>query len=324
MSATEPTAPPTHPGAGFTSVAQQLRDSLLDPDMPLNHLEEGVLPSRQAALQILSALKDVLFPDHRLDRTPRNEQTEEFLEEMLEKIHVDLRRQIFLARSYAYKGGGPCPYTLHQADGDARKILGRLPALREILGDDVDAALDGDPAAGSRDEIIFCYPGLEAIATYRIAHELHLLGIPLLPRIMTEHAHSVTGADIHPGAMIGRSFFIDHATGVVIGQTTIIGTGVRLYQGVTLGALRFVKDEQGNLVRGLKRHPTIEDDVVIYAGATVLGGETTIGRGAVIGGSCWITTSVPAGTTVLIPEPQMRLRGPKRDDAKSLELDWSI
>ena len=168
----------------------------------------------------------------------------------------------------------------------------------------MQAAYDGDPACKSLDEVIFCYPGLEAITVYRLAHILHELGVPLIPRMMTEWAHSRTGIDIHPGAKIGRYFFIDHGTGVVIGETTEIGQWVKLYQGVTLGALSFATDAEGNLVRGTKRHPTIEDRVVIYANATILGGETVIGRGSVIGSSVWLTRSVAPGTTVTMESPE--------------------
>ena len=177
---------------------------------------------------------------------------------------------------------------------------------------DVQAAYDGDPAAPNLSEIIFAYPGLVAVTVYRIAHELQVLGVPLLPRIMTEHAHSLTGIDIHPGANIGPSFFIDHGTGVVIGETTEIGTGVKIYQGVTLGALSFPKDERGKIIRGTKRHPTIEDGVVIYAGATILGGETVIGKGAVIGGNTWVIQSVPPHSRVLNENATTRVEtGPR-------------
>ena len=184
-------------------------------------------------------------------------------------------------------------------------FLRKLPNLRARLSIDVQAAHDGDPAATSIDEVIFAYPAIFAITIYRLAHELHLQGIPLLPRIMTEHAHSVTGIDIHPGATIGDGFFIDHGTGVVIGETTFIGNRVKLYQGVTLGALSFAMDAEGRMIRGKKRHPTIEDDVVIYAGATILGGTTIIGRGCVIGGNVWLTRSVPPYSRVLISEPEL-------------------
>jgi serine O-acetyltransferase len=177
-----------------------------------------------------------------------------------------------------------------------------------MLALDVQAAYDGDPAVSNLDEIIFCYPGLEAITVYRLAHELYGLEVPLIPRMMTEWAHSKTGIDIHPGATIGRYFFIDHGTGVVIGQTCEIGEHVKLYQGVTLGALSFPTDADGNLVRGTKRHPTIEDGVVIYANATVLGGMTVVGHDSVIGSSVWLTRSVEPRSTVVLEKPKLRIR----------------
>ncbi|HEY2157877.1 MAG TPA: serine O-acetyltransferase EpsC, partial [Isosphaeraceae bacterium] len=200
------------------------------------------------------------------------------------------------------------------------RLLDALPAIRSILADDVRAAFDGDPAARGLDEIIFCYPGLTAITVYRLAHELWTLGVPLIPRMMTEYAHSKTGIDIHPGATIGPRFFIDHGTGVVIGETTEIGRNVKLYQGVTLGALSFPRDElTGELLRDVKRHPTIEDDVVIYANATILGGRTVIGHHAVIGSSAWITRSVAPYTTVTIEDPRLRIRGSDPDGAAGLD-----
>lgn len=174
-----------------------------------------------------------------------------------------------------------------------------LPGVRDLLRADVQAAYEGDPAAASTDEVILCYPGLLAIAVHRLAHPLHCLGVPLIPRITNEWAHFRTGADIHPGARIGRSFFIDHGTGTVIGETSVIGDRVKLYQGVTLGALSFARNPDGSLVKGGRRHPTVEDDVTIYAGATILGGKTVIGRGAVIGGGTWITSSVAPGACIL-------------------------
>jgi serine O-acetyltransferase len=184
----------------------------------------------------------------------------------------------------------------------ALALLEEIPGIREILATDIQAAYDGDPAARSTDEIIFSYPGIFAITIYRVAHKLHDLGVPLLPRIMTEHAHNLTGIDIHPGARIGERFCIDHGTGIVIGETTEIGRDVRIYQGVTLGALSLPKDA-GEMLRGKKRHPTIEDDVIIYSGATILGGDTVIGARSVIGGNVWITHSVPPDTKVIM-EPQ--------------------
>ncbi len=188
----------------------------------------------------------------------------------------------------------------------ATGLLETLPAIADMVADDVRAAFDGDPAATGFDEIILAYPGVMAIFTYRVAHALHVAGVPLIPRMLTEFAHLETGVDIHPGARIGRSFFIDHGTGIVIGETTDIGNNVKLYQGVTLGALSFPKNERGELIRGTKRHPTVEDDVVIYAGATILGGKTVVGRGSVIGGSVWLTASVPPGTRVTLQGDQLK------------------
>jgi serine O-acetyltransferase len=194
-----------------------------------------------------------------------------------------------------------------------------VPRVRALLELDLQAAYDGDPACKSLDEVIFCYPGLEAVTVYRLAHVLHELGVPLIPRMMTEWAHSRTGIDIHPGARIGKYFFIDHGTGVVVGETTVIGDWVKLYQGVTLGALSFPTDAEGKLVRGTKRHPTIEDRVVIYANATVLGGNTIIGHDSVIGSSVWITRSVVPYTTVILEKPRLHLQ-----DGQHAALDFMI
>jgi serine O-acetyltransferase len=198
----------------------------------------------------------------------------------------------------------------YEAKGQEMAIafLERIPEIRAVLADDVQAAYDGDPACKNLDEVIFCYPGLEAVTVYRLAHELHALGVPFIPRMMTERAHTQTGIDIHPGATIGRHFFIDHGTGVVIGETCEIGDRVKLYQGVTLGALSFDTDETGNLVRGKKRHPTVEDRVVIYANATVLGGDTVIGHDSVIGSSVWLTRRVAPHTTVVLEKPRLKMR----------------
>ena len=190
----------------------------------------------------------------------------------------------------------------------AGNFLQKLPTIRESLLKDVRAAYDGDPACQNFDEVILCYPGLNAVTIHRMAHELYLLGVPFLPRMMAEWSHGETGIDIHPGAKIGDHFFIDHGTGVVIGETVEIGKNVKIYQGVTLGALSFDKNERGELVRGSKRHPTLEDGVVIYANATVLGGKTIVGEGSLIGSSVWITRSVDAGTTVTIQKPSLQMK----------------
>jgi serine O-acetyltransferase len=201
-------------------------------------------------------------------------------------------------------------------------IIRSLPGVRSLLADDVAAALDGDPAARSYEEIVVAYPSIEALAIHRIAHELHGAGVPLLPRIMTEYAHSRTGIDIHPGATIGRRFFIDHGTGVVVGETAEIGDRVRIYQGVTIGAAS-VRDSAE--LRGVKRHPTIEDDVTIYSGATLLGGKTVIGRGSVIGGNVWLTDSVPPGSRVMAEPARYILRpGDADSEEHALQLHWDI
>ncbi len=203
-----------------------------------------------------------------------------------------------------------------EALGQAKAIqfLEQLPELRKQLSLDAQAAYDGDPAVKNLDEVIFCYPGLEAITIYRLAHLLHELSIPFIPRMMTEWAHSRTGIDIHPGARIGEYFFIDHGTGVVIGETCEIGNNVKLYQGVTLGALSFATDGDGQLVRGMKRHPTIEDRVVVYANATILGGATVIGHDSVVGSSVWLTRSVEPHSTVVLEKPKLRIRADADSD----------
>jgi serine O-acetyltransferase len=190
----------------------------------------------------------------------------------------------------------------------AIQFLQRIPQLRHVLATDVQAAFDGDPACKSRDEVIFCYPGLDAVTVYRLAHELYDMQVPFIPRMLAEWAHKETGIDIHPGATIGNHFFIDHGTGVVIGETCHIGNHVKIYQGVTLGALSFPTDADGNLIRNMKRHPTIEDHVVIYASATILGGKTVIGHDSVIGSSVWLTRSVEPHTTVTLESPKLRMR----------------
>jgi len=200
-------------------------------------------------------------------------------------------------------------------------LLGRLSGIRALMAEDVEAAYAGDPAARSYAEIVAAYPAIRAIAIYRIAHELYALRVPILPRMITEQAHDGTGIDIHPGARIGRRFFIDHGTGVVIGETTRIGDGVRLYQGVTLGARA---PRHGEMLRGVKRHPTIEDDVTIYAGATILGGDTVIGRGSVVGGNVWLTHSIPAGSRVVAEPPQQGVSPRAEVGGDPSQLTWNL
>jgi len=228
--------------------------------------------------------------------------------DLLSQIHTELAEQI--RRAYEYQcrlnqcNHCDCETMAARVTGS---LLSELPRIRTLLKDDVHAAFDGDPAAKSCEEIVMSYPCIIAIATYRIAHELYVRDVPLIPRILSECAHARTGIDIHPGATIGRRFFIDHGTGVVVGETTIIGQNVKIYQGTTLGALSFPRDERGRIIKGGKRHPTIEDDVTIYAEATILG-DVTIGKGAVIGGNTWIKESVPPGVTVGSSTPELVVR----------------
>ncbi|HYO16887.1 MAG TPA: serine acetyltransferase [Thermoanaerobaculia bacterium] len=274
---------------------------------PAHHIDpERRLPSRTAVSRILDSLFAVLYPGFYGVQHLTRENVEYHIGALLDDIAADLYAQVVLAWQFeaperAAEGNGAAEgeRIARLAEGAVESFLGRLPRLRRRLVLDVEAAMDGDPAARSFAEIIFAYPGFEAITIQRIAHELWGLGVPLLPRIMTELAHSKTGIDIHPGAKIGDSFFIDHGTGVVIGETAVIGSNVKIYQGVTLGALSFPKDANGRLLRNVKRHPTLCDNVVAYAGATILGGDTVIGEGAVIGGNTWVIESVPPGEKVL-------------------------
>jgi serine O-acetyltransferase len=274
-----------------------------------SHLGHRPLPSREATIEVVCDLMDILYPGYWRRQNLHIGNVEYHAGDLIDGLHDKLTQQIARALRHDYCHETP------QADFEAIaqqktvELLKRLPDLRMVLEQDVQAAFEGDPAAKSYHEIIFCYPGLEAVTVYRIAHELLLLGVPLIPRMLTEHAHSRTGIDIHPGARIGTSFFIDHGTGVVIGETCDIGNHVKLYQGVTLGALSFPRDAKGNIIRGMKRHPTLEDDVVVYANATLLGGDTVIGHHAVIGSSVWLTHSVPPYTVVSLEKPSLRIRG---------------
>jgi len=281
-------------------IAQTYRD-----DSGINFIDASNLPMRSEILEILDLLFEVLFPGYTGKRTVTKSNINFIVGDILCQVYTDLSGQI--ERAYKYRcrmekcDSRDCR-TL--AESVTRYLLTRLSKIRELLKGDVVAAFDGDPAAKSYEEIVIGYPCIIAIATYRIAHELYLKQVPLIPRIMTECAHAKTGIDIHPGANIGRSFFIDHGTGVVIGETTIIGNNVKIYQGATLGALSFPKDERGRVIKGGKRHPTIEDNVTIYAEATILG-DVVIGKNAVIGGNVWIKESVPAGVTVTTPHPDL-------------------
>jgi serine O-acetyltransferase len=260
--------------------------------------QEQALPSRQAIGEIIEALRSVLFPGYFGFSDLKEESLRFHVGAKLDHLRRKLQEQIKRGLCFSCGEGPGC---LPACDEKARELTGeflsRLPAVQWLLALDVAAAYEGDPAAATPDEVIFCYPGLGAVTNYRLAHELYLLGVPIIPRMITEAAHSATGIDIHPGAAIGERFFIDHGTGVVIGATSIIGSRVRIYQGVTLGAKSFQLDEAGNPVRGIDRHPIVEDDVTIYSGATILG-RITIGRESVIGGNVWLVHSVPPGSRI--------------------------
>jgi len=217
-------------------------------------------------------------------------------------LEEEIRRAIGFDEKHDFETCTHCSIAAAEA---TRKFVGRLPAVRRMVASDVEAAFEGDPALRTRDEAIFAYPGIFAVTNQRVAHELHVLGVPLIPRIITEHAHTLTGIDIHPGARIGGRFFIDHGTGVVIGETSVIGERVRLYQGVTLGAKSFPLDADGKPIKGIDRHPVVEDDVVVYSGATILG-RIVIGRGSSIGGNVWLTHAVPPGSKVTQEAPVER------------------
>jgi serine O-acetyltransferase len=273
----------------------------------LEHLASTPLPDKASIIQILDDLLEVIYPGYFGRKYVEVSNIEYHIGDLTDSIYARLIQEMYrsVRPKCDRKKEDECDHCWKIAEEQTMIFLRKLPNLRVRLSADVQAAHDGDPAATSIDEVIFAYPAIFAITIYRLAHELNVQAIPLLPRIMTEHAHSVTGIDIHPGATIGDGFFIDHGTGVVIGETTFIGNRVKLYQGVTLGALSFAMDEEGRMIRGKKRHPTIEDDVVIYAGATILGGATVIGRGCVIGGNVWLTRSVPPYSRVLISEPEL-------------------
>jgi serine O-acetyltransferase len=276
----------------------------------LANIREGCLmPGRTGMALLADALLAVLFPGAFGEYKVRERKLGSFLRTNLASLHATLADYAAMALDFeALQSGKRGGNHRIKAESAAATLLNALPAIRAILGEDLRAAYEGDPAATSVLEVLLSYPFVQAIATHRIAHELYLMKIPLLPRMLSEVAHSRTGIDIHPGARIGPGFFIDHGTGVVIGETTVIGRGVKLYQGVTLGALSFPKGPDGNPIKGVKRHPNIEDNVTLYAGATVLGGETTIGRNSVIGGNCWITASVPPDTLVMSEPTRQRHR----------------
>ena len=282
----------------------------------INHLDGSNMPQREVIIDILGSLQEVMFPGYS-GRHPVERTGVEFMTGgHINNIFRELADQI--ERAYAYRCRQTNCTQCHcrrQAEDATITLLEKIAGIRELLKTDVAAAMDGDPAAKTPDEVVIAYPGLRAIAIQRIAHVLYQADVPLIPRVMGEHAHTVTGIDIHPGATVGPRFFIDHGTGVVIGETAVIGANVKIYQGVTLGALSFPKDSAGHIIKGAKRHPNIEDNVTIYAGATILG-NIIIGHDSIIGGNVWLTESVPPFTKITIAQPDLSIQPRHQSAAK--------
>ncbi len=286
----------------------------------INHLGHCPLPSYDVVISAIEDLKEIIYPGYRRREGLHVGNIFYHVGQLVDVLHDKLTTQITRALRHDVRVDKNNDVCEDQVDFEAMgqtiaiDFLSKIPELRRTLAMDVQAAYEGDPACKNLDEVIFCYPGLEAITVFRLANQLHQLNVPFIPRMMTEWAHQRTGIDIHPGARIGNHFFIDHGTGVVIGETCEIGEYVKLYQGVTLGALSFYTDGEGAVVRGLKRHPTIEDRVVLYANATVLGGKTVIGHDSVVGSSVWLTRSVDPHTTVILEKPRLRMRAEQPDE----------
>lgn len=285
-------------------IAEKIIESCDDREC-FTHIDYDPIPSNESAIEIINRFKEILFPGYftrgKLDPANLKYRMGQSVSVLFDILSEQIGNSI---RHDCFRYDNECTDCEERGQRIAYKMMEAIPSLRKILATDVNAAYQGDPAAKSYDEIIFSYPGIFTITVYRVAHMLFTNEVPLLPRIMSEYAHSITGIDIHPGAQIGDSFVIDHGTGVVIGETTRIGRNVRIYQGVTLGAHSLPKGAGGKY-RGKKRHPSIEDDVIIYSGATILGGDTIIGARSVIGGNVWITKSVPPDTKVLLEEPKL-------------------
>ena len=317
--------------ANVNSIIDQVSGQIVDSlTFPENTAHAAPIPEFDSLVDMVQRLRAIVYPGFRSNESSHERVTSE-LKRQLAQAYEILAKQIAIAIARHFEA---CEDLANSEYGSviaaceeaskpeniaassrelAAKYMSRLPAIRQSLLTDVQAAFLGDPACKNFDEVILCYPGLNAVTIYRLAHELNKLEVPFLPRMVTEWAHGETGVDIHPGATIGNHFFIDHGTGVVIGETCVIGQHVKIYQGVTLGALSFPQDETGQLIRSSKRHPTIEDRVVIYANATVLGGDTTIGHDSIIGSSVWLTYSVEPHTTVIMEKPKLRLRNQVAD-----------
>lgn len=304
----------------LSELSQLLENSYFAFDR-IHHIDSECLPSQSAIHSLTRKLFALIFPGFfgRQDLTRQN------IDEHIQSQLSQIGRQLFEQVSYCFncRKQNPGNPIGDKAQDVTDKFLAQLPEIREWLASDILAAYRGDPAAADTDEIVFSYPATLAIGTYRLAHKLWEMKVPLMPRIMTEHAHSLTGIDIHPGTTIGKGFFIDHGTGVVIGETTIIGDNCKLYQGVTLGALSFPHDDEGQIIRGHKRHPTLEDDVVVYSNASILG-DITIGKGATIGGNVFITNSVPAGCTVSSKPVELKYRSRKNQPDRPKTTDYMI
>ena len=276
-----------------------------------DHVGPVPIPSHTAIIDIIYQVRQILFPGYFTKTKLHGSNLEYYLGKETTELYEKLSREIIMAiRHDCRRSDLSCTQCESRGHRMALSFIESLPGISALLSTDIRATLAGDPATTSPDEVIFCYPGLLATSIYRMAHELYIRQVPIIPRIMTEHAHSLTGIDIHPGATIDPGFFIDHGTGVVIGETTIIGSNVRLYQGVTLGALSLPKDA-GKSLQNVKRHPTIEDDVIIYANSTILGGDTVIGERTVVGGNIWLTESVPPDTRVILKRPELLYSGRK-------------
>ncbi len=306
-------------------VDAMVKSTLGEPRM--QHLNRVFLPNRDEIVKAIELLRLVIYPGYFeqqvLTKQNISHRIGELVTELTEVLYMQVRCCLRYRRQIPGSDGDSdqCDECDEQAGVIVAKFFERLPAVRELLSQDVQAAFDGDPAAQSTDETIFCYPGLLAITVQRVAHEFYNQEVPLLPRIMTEYAHGLTGIDIHPGAKLGRRFFIDHGTGIVIGETTEIGDNVKIYQGVTLGALA---PAFGQLLRGQKRHPTIHNDVTIYAGATILGGSTVIGEGCTIGGNVFITASVPKFNQVTAEPPHLKYRDRRARERGDFVVDYQI
>ena len=304
--------------AAMTDLADEIledyqKDRIIDQQNPFDR------PNKESIVDIITKLQQIIFPGHFRNKlcrvyTSRNNLTM-LLEDVMYNLNKQVRSVLHLLPEYENLDAEALTETSEKI---CVEFLKRIPKIREYMNTDVQAGFDGDPAAFSHDEIIITYPGLYAIMVNRIAHELYELKVPLIPRMMTEHAHSMTGIDIHPGATIGKYFFIDHGTGIVIGETTIIGENVKIYQGVTLGAL---STKGGQKFKNMKRHPTIEDNVTIFSGAYILGGETVIGKDVVIGGNAFVTKSIKAGTRVSIKNQELIYNREKAKAVRCVELE---